>query len=252
LNYRAFGENMRFIRRVILSVFVRLSALRSQRVITVSEFSRKEIVQAFDLNRRKVASIHEAPRVWNLSDTKKPGIERILESYQIQLPYILAFSSASPNKNISSLLKAMAQVDIPHQLVLVGHQSVMGMPEDLGSSVVFTGYIPDEILQVIMSNAQMLIVPSTYEGFGLPVLEAMALGVPVACSNVASLPEVAGDAAIYFDPFSVDDMAQKITQVATNRDLQKELREKCLKDLRRYSWEKTASKTLEVYRSVVL
>jgi glycosyltransferase involved in cell wall biosynthesis len=251
LNYRAFGEQMRLIRRLVLSVVVRQSAFRSQRVITVSEFSRQEIIQAFDIDPKEVISIHEAPRVWNSSNTKHLSIERILESYRISLPYILAFSSPSPNKNISRLFQAIEQADILHQMVLVGRRSAIEMPESLDSSVVFTGYVPDEILQAIMSNAQMLVVPSTYEGFGLPVLEAMALGVPVACSNVASLPEVAGDAAIYFDPLSVDDMARKITKLATNVGLRKELREKGFQNLQRFSWEKTARGTLDVYRSVV-
>lgn len=97
-----------------------------------------------------------------------------------------------------------------------------------------------------------MVFPSTYEGFGLPVLEAMALGVPVVCSRTSSLPEVAGDAAVFFDPNSVDDMAKEIVSVACNPSLRDTLREKGRINLKRFSWEQTASATLEAYEKALV
>jgi glycosyltransferase involved in cell wall biosynthesis len=96
----------------------------------------------------------------------------------------------------------------------------------------------------------MLVFPSVYEGFGLPILEAMAVGVPVVCSRVASLPEVAGEAAVYFDPYSVDDMAQQIARVALDSGLRGALRQKGRENVKRFSWTKTAAETLAVYQQL--
>jgi glycosyltransferase involved in cell wall biosynthesis len=257
LNYRAFGQHMPFIRRVALDVFMKQSALRAQCVITVSEFSQREIAQAFHVPVDRIVVTHEAPRFRNGSPLNEMNFVDVSRCLGIKRPYMIAFSSQSPNKNIPRLLQAFAQAkeqyQLPHQLVLVGHQPMKGTlpPTCNDETVYFTGYLDDRMLQIVFHHAQMLVFPSFYEGFGLPILEAMAAGVPVVCSNKASLPEVAGDAAVFSDPYSVDDMARKIAQVALDTALQDELRRKGFQNLQRFSWEKTAYRTLEVYESVV-
>ena len=256
LNYRAFGNQMPMTRRVALEFFVNQSAVRAQRVVAVSEFSRHEIAQAFNLWIDRTVVTYEAPRFRAWSAVAPDDFLVIRDRLKIRTPYVIAFSSQSPNKNIPDLLQAFARAkthyQLPHQLVLVGHQPLNGtLPRIYNDdSVRFTGYLDDRTLQIVLHHAQMLVFPSFYEGFGLPVLEAMEEGVPVACSNTASLPEVAGDAAVFFDPYSMDDMAQKIAQVALSTTLQAELRRKGFQNLQRFSWEKTAYKTLQVYKSV--
>jgi glycosyltransferase involved in cell wall biosynthesis len=98
-----------------------------------------------------------------------------------------------------------------------------------------------------LKRAEFLVFPSFYEGFGLPVLEAMAVGLPVVCSKAASLPEVAGNAAVFFDPFSVEDIAEKVVAVANDASLRNELRARGVENLKRFSWEKTAAETVAVY-----
>jgi glycosyltransferase involved in cell wall biosynthesis len=120
----------------------------------------------------------------------------------------------------------------------------------LGKDVIFLDFVPHQDLPVLYSGADIFVYPSLYEGFGLPVLEAMACGTPVICSNVSSLPEIAGDAAILVDPHHVEELSQAIYCLLMDAAKKEELREKGLKRAQMFSWEKTASKTLEVYQEV--
>ncbi len=169
----------------------------------------------------------------------------------------MAFSSLSAHKNLPRLVAAFRKISsvVPHSLVLVGH-----LPENLefraelegaGSDRVrFTGYLPDEQVTSLMQNASLFAFPSLYEGFGLPILDAQHAGVPVTCSNVASLPEVAGDGAYLFDPYSVDAMAVALRKCLLDIDLRGTLAEKGYENAAKFSWAKTARETLAVYSSV--
>lgn len=251
LNYRVWGREMSRLRRMVLGFFVKQSAVRSSRVVTLSMSAREEIVTEFRLPSDRVVITHAAPHVPRYCGA------RCVSQVQLQSPYIVAFSSTTPNKNIPRLVEAFerlrSQHRLPHQLVLVGHGRDPGLAARAQESGVvrFTGYLQEDDLQVVLAGAQMLAFPSVYEGFGLPVLEAMASGVPVVCSDRASLPEVAGDAAVFFDPYSVEDIAEKLARVALSASLRKELIAKGYQNLERFSWEKTARDTLQVYRDVI-
>lgn len=259
MNHRALRREMGLLRSCILGCFVRQSALRSDCIIAISEFGRSEITDGLNVPSGKVIVAHLAPK--NTPEMAPRGLgEHGLAEIGIRTPYLLAYSSQSHHKNISGLLQAFAlarvQAELPHRLVIVGHQppgSVLVETVrqlDLGNAVVFTGYLEEDVLQSVLRNAQMLAFPSFYEGFGLPVLEAMASGVPVVCSNRASLPEVAGSAARFFDPSSTEDIARAIVEVATSQEVREELREKGFENLKRFSWETTARKTLAIYEKV--
>ncbi len=256
LNYRAFGSQMPWARRMTLEFFVKQSVRRAHRVIADSTFSASEILQTFDIPRERVDVIHLAAEPDRaIRGATAAGLP---VACGIEPPYIVAFSSRSPNKNIPRLIKAFAQAresrGLAHQLVLVGHRFADVEDDEsecADGSVRFTGYLPDEMLRAVLANADMLAFPSVYEGFGLPVLEAMIAGVPVVCSDRASLPEVAGEAAVFFDPYSVDDIAQKLAEVALNPTLRAELTRKGYENVKRFSWERTARRTLQVYREVL-
>lgn len=256
LNYRAFGDQMPWARRMTLEFFVKHSVRRADRVITESTFSADEILQAFGVPKERVTVIYAAAEPARTA----PGATPVCAPFAhgIQPPYIVAFSSRSPNKNIPRLIEAFAQAresrGLAHQLVLVGHgiTDAEGAARGCGDGGVwFTGYLPDDASRAVLANADMLAFPSVYEGFGLPILEAMAAGVPVVCSNRGSLPEVAGDAAVLFDPFSTQDMADKLAEVAGNPTLRAALVRRGWENLKRFSWEKTAQQTLEMYRDVL-
>lgn len=242
LNFRAFGTTMPFVRRVALAFFVRWAVLRAQKIITVSEFSRNEIVRAYRISPSKIRVTYEAalmPPQATSSDATLP----------LQGPYCVAFSSTSANKNIPRLvdayLLARATGKIPQKLVLIGH------PPDCipvaSTDIVFTGYVPRSTMFAILQAADFLIFPSYYEGFGLPILEAMACGVPVVSSNAASMPEVAGSAALYFNPFSIEEMSIQIQNIAMDRSLRSKLRHLGFENVKRFSWDRTARETLAVY-----
>ncbi len=255
LNYRVFGEWMSPQRRLALGFFIKYAALRASKVITVSAFSRDQIAQAFNIPLDRISVIHEAPKDRGLFELDLNKVHVLLDEHQIKLPYCLAFVSTSPNKNIPRLLqafsKAKEQYNLSNQLVLVGHlnpKDMAGYTQQISNGdLCFTGFLDDFSLKIVLSHAQFLIFPSFYEGFGLPILEAMAAGVPVLCSNKTSLPEVAGNAAAFFDPFSIDDMIDKIHNYALNEQLRVELRRKGFANAKRFSWDKAARETLKVY-----
>lgn len=252
LNYRAFGKTMSLQRKLALEFFVKCSARRAKGIIAVSEFGREEIVRTFGVDIAKIFVTYEAPHV---VETEPMNFGKVLSKYGIKQPYIVAFSSSSPHKNIPRLIQAFARArndfNLPHQLVMIGHlpageQNFLDMP-----GLVFTGYVDGPQKWTLLRGAEMLVFPSTYEGFGLPVLEAQQAGVPVLCSNAASLPEVAGEAAVYFDPLSVDEIAKGIGQAANDSGLREKLKQKGQENVGRFSWETTARKTLEVYEKAL-
>jgi glycosyltransferase involved in cell wall biosynthesis len=255
LNFLAFGSLMTFARRTMLRLAVKEAVLRSDRVITISEFSRREILKTYNVPPEKVVVTYLAadervaePVTSQVSDSEA-GMEWMGE------PYIVAFSATYPNKNIPRLMEAYGEAKrrhaIPQRLVLIGHPFPLkeaGQAELVRMrDVIWTGYLEQRRMLEVVRRAAFMVFPSYYEGFGLPVLEAMAAGLPVVCSRAASLPEVGGDAAVYFDPFSVDDMAEKIASAAIDASLRTTLQSKGIENLNRFSWEKTARETVAVY-----
>lgn len=256
LNYIAFGKQMEPIRRSTLAFLVPRVAQRAQKIIAVSEFSRSEILRHLKVEPHKVCVVHEAPRGRRLSASS--CAEKIRAELNLKSPYLAAFSSLSPHKNIPVLLEAVARISplYPYKLVLIGHTPPGSAIEQrinqlsLGHLVVCTGYISDEAAEAILQGATLFVFSSLYEGFGLPALEAQQAGTPLVCSKAGSLPEIAGDGAIYFDPCSVDSLTQAIRTVLDDQALQAELKRKGYANLARFSWHKAAMETLALYRQV--
>jgi glycosyltransferase involved in cell wall biosynthesis len=174
---------------------------------------------------------------------------------------ILFVGTLEPRKNLATLLKAYALLRKkaqPPRLIIGGargwhHEQVFSVVEELGliEDVIFPGYIPREELPLWYNAANLFIYPSLYEGFGLPLLEAMACGTPVITSNISSLPEVVDGAGILVDPSSVEDMAEAMWQVLSDSSLRAEMRRKGLARAREFSWRKTAQRTVEVYEQAM-
>jgi glycosyltransferase involved in cell wall biosynthesis len=252
LNYAQIGFQMTLTRRWMLRFFVHRAAVRSRRVITISQHAAREIRSAFGFPEDRVVVTYLAALP---SCAEVPNTGGRLEEFRKPWdPYLVAFTSPSPHKNISRLIEAFRQAketyDLSHHLVLIGHLPRFGLPHPLPSDIHCTGYLPRGEVDALLRGAQLMVFPSVYEGFGLPVLEAMSAGVPVACSRAASLPEVAGDAALFFNPLSIDEMADRIARLAVDSALRQELRLKGAANAGRFSWEQTAHRTVEVYRSL--
>jgi glycosyltransferase involved in cell wall biosynthesis len=213
--------------------------------ITVSKFSQKELGHFLNLPQERFQVIYHG------SDHLDPipDDESILDDYELRgQPYFLVVSSQSVHKNVSGLFEAVRKMDAMVRLVLVGgsFKSVF-QGNNLGvmpPNIVKVGYIDDSKLKALYKNALGLIFPSLYEGFGLPVLEAMRCGCPVLCSRVASLPEVGGDAVLYFDPRDPEDMANVLNRFISDPGLQADLKKRGLARSEQFLWKDTAKKTL--------
>ncbi len=254
LNFVAFGHLLPVVRRAALGYFVKRTALGADHIITVSEFSRTEISRILKIPEAKITVTYEAPNHLHQSVPKKDL------SFLWTSPYWVTFTSEAPNKNVPNLLRAIARVRKVHgllqPLVLVGHppkdRELQRLLRD-GScgKVFFTGYLDTASLGTVLGGAQMLVFPSIYEGFGLPIVEAMAAGVPVACSRAASLPEIAGDAARFFDPTDVESIAETIADLSQDECGLDDLRKRGVARVQGFSWAKMAKETMQVYRGVL-
>lgn len=181
------------------------------------------------------------------------------EKYKINKKYILFVGTLQPRKNIVRLIEAFSKIHHQQQLnlVIVGkkgwmYEEILEAPKQYGieNQIKFLEFVPDEDLSLLYKNALCFVLPSLYEGFGLPVLEAMTQGCPVITSNVSSLPEAGGDAALYVDPEDVDDIAAKMQSLVKDEELRKTLIEKGYKQVKKFSWEKAARETLKVLEEV--
>jgi glycosyltransferase involved in cell wall biosynthesis len=251
LHFLVHGRAVDWPRRALLRYFVRESIARAAAVIAISSFTRDALVKTYHLRTEAVDVVLLAPKPRAASSQRADS--EILQALGIGKPYVLAFGGVTPNKNIERLLQAYALARsrhaLEHDLVIVGR-----LPHDLPSQspprVIATGYQSDDVVSALLRNSVALIFPSLYEGFGLPVLEAMAAGVAVACSKTSAIPEIAADAGLYFDPLDVDDMAQKIARLCQDVSLRTELMTRARARAGEFSWRRTASQTLAVYRRI--
>lgn len=227
----------------------------AKRIITDSEYTKKDIIKHLGVSPGKVSVIHigvdEAYR-----RVEDPAVlKRVRVRHGIKGEYILYVGTHHPRKNLVRLIHAFSMLKSKGcQLVITGkmeerRKDVYEAPLSLGikDRVIFTGIAPEEDLPALYTMASLFVFPSLYEGFGLPPLEAFACGTPVVSSNVTSLPEVVGDAAITIDPLDVDELARSIDKVLSSAELRSELREKGLKRAKLFNWKETAEKTLGVY-----
>jgi glycosyltransferase involved in cell wall biosynthesis len=252
VHHLAHGRLREWPRRVLLARMVRRSVRRAAAVIAVSRFTRDAVARAYDVPASAVDVVWEAPNPRLTDSDGRPAARAARPAHQE--PYLLAFGGITPNKNLARLLQAYARARSRHgisqRLVVVGRLPASARLED-AADVVTTGYLDESELARWLGSADALVFPSLYEGFGLPVLEAMAAGVPVICSGVTAVPEVAGDAAIYFDPRDIEDMAAKIARVACDEVLRDDLAARGRVRAASYSWERAARETLAIYRRVV-
>ena len=233
---------------------------RVNAVITGSQVSRAGILRFLKVAPEKVALV--SPGIAPAFRPAGPAlVEELRRQYGLPEHYILFVGSLGKRKNLAALLHAYAHVRSAGRkepLVVAGpartsypslRQALREL--DLESDVILTGYVPDSDLPALYSGAELFVFPSLYEGFGLPPLEAMACGTPVVCSNAASLPEAAGDAALMVDPHDVAGLAGAMLSVLSGGDLRQDLRERGLARAARFTWERTARQTLAVYEKVL-
>jgi glycosyltransferase involved in cell wall biosynthesis len=237
------------------------AARRSSRILTVSESSKRDILRFFDVPAAKIDVIYNAiDDRFNLQPPEEEMV-RVRERYQLHGDFVLYAGNVKPHKNLERLIEAFHLVrrggltDV--KLVIIGDE-VSKYAElrravhrhNLHKYVRFLGYMPDETLAVLYRLAAVFVFPSLYEGFGLPPLEAMASGAPVVTSNVSSLPEVAGDAALLVDPYDPQSIADGIRRILTEPDLRQTLRARGFQRAGEFSWEQSVRRVRDIYREV--
>ncbi|MCL5411612.1 MAG: glycosyltransferase family 4 protein [Patescibacteria group bacterium] len=236
---------------------------RSKKIIVPTQFTKQKLIDKLDVPAEKIAVTYEAADQnffeWGKKQISDGKIKQILCKYGLSKPYLIYVGNAYPYKNIDRLLEAMKLMNPNIKLINPCTRSAFydrlgDKVRQLGlqNRVVLPGFVPDEELAVLYRAAEVYVFPSLSEGFGIPMLEAFASGLPVAASNASPLLEVGGKAAVYFDPYSPSDMAKKIEEVATNREMRRELIKKGFERAAEFSWRRTAEETLKVYKNALI
>jgi glycosyltransferase involved in cell wall biosynthesis len=235
----------------------RATARVADALICPSQAVRDDIVRILHVRPEKVRAIAEAagPEFQPIKD--RAALERLRTRLALPKRFILSVGSLEPGKNRATLLKAFAGLrkrGLGQKLVVAGqrawkYEADLALAGELGieGNVLFTGYVPPEEMPALYNAAELFVFPSLYEGFGLPVIEAMACGVPVVASNLSAIPEVAGEAALLVDPRDVEQLCDAMERLLRDRRLQGALRKRGLKRAQGFSWERAARETIAVY-----
>jgi len=260
LIFRRLPAHHKPLNRWYLNMSLPLYCRRATHIIAVSECTRRDLIAAYNLSPEKITTVYEAaaPR---FTPQSPETVTAARARYGLPDRYLLFVGTIEPRKNLPRLLAAFEAVraeGLSDGLVIVGKRG--WLYDDFFArlehspardAILLPGYVPDEDLPAVYAGAQALVFPSLYEGFGLPVLEAMACGTPVVASNASSVPEVGGDAAFYFDPVDVDAMIEAIRRLLRDHELQDGARVQGLARAAEFSWGMSAANTEAVYDAVL-
>lgn len=265
LSYFIYPEFFTAGSRLIKQLLTGPGIKRADRVICVSENTKKDVQRLFGAGN-KLRVTHLGVEQYGLSSVNNPDNgtnHRVLDKYGINGNFILYAGTLEPRKNVEALIRAyktaVSEHRISHKLVLCGkpgwkYEGIYSQIKDSGLSdnIILTGYVPEDELSCIFKAADAFVYPSLYEGFGLPPLEAMAHGVPIICSDVSSMPEVVGDAALTFPPGDVEMLSRHIIRLLGDDNLRSGLIEKGRCRASMFTWKKTAVDTLKVYNELLM
>jgi glycosyltransferase involved in cell wall biosynthesis len=260
--YFAFYNNLNLKQKFYAKYVMNKAVKESDVVITVSDFSKSEIVKYTGIKPGKIQVIHNGVKqAQSLKDIKV-----VRTKYKLPLHYILFVGNVKPHKNLKNFLKAYLMLNLElstkFKIVIVGRKDgfIIGDNElfnlidataALNNNITFTGFVDEEDMDTIYSNASLFVFPSIYEGFGLPTLEAMLNNCPVLASNINSLSEVCGDAAVYFDPFDATDINKKMVEALTIQSLTDELKIKGKERIKLFDWANSAEKHVQLFNQII-
>jgi glycosyltransferase involved in cell wall biosynthesis len=256
-------EYFQYLRAKQLCWTVRRTVRMAARVITGSEFSRASIARAYGLDGDEIVVVPNAASPIFRPMAPETAKARVLSRFGLSAPLLLTVGDLQPRKNQIGLIRAFAELirsvpRLPHTLVIAGKETWFSdrvrraaRESGVADRIRFTGFVSDDDLLLLYGACEVFVFPSFYEGFGLPVLEAMACGRAVACSNTTAIPEVADSAAILFDPWSTSEIARALRDLVLDSELRARMERLGLSRARQFSWRKTAESTLEIYNDVV-
>jgi len=256
-----------FAKQLAFNTVMRDAAKRSAKVIAISKTTRDDIIDYYHIPVDRIPVVYESVDHERYNEDirkRKTEISKFKNKYKIAGDYILYTGMWKKHKNLRRLFQAFEKfkekTENPVQLVLTGKidtrepeviTEMARINEKLPSAIITTGFIEEEELPLAYAGALAYVIPSLSEGFGLPPLEAMACGTPVISSKESCMPEILGDAPLYFDPYDIRDIAKAIEKVVSDASLRKSLVEKGLIQVKKYNWDKTAKETLEVYKEIL-
>jgi glycosyltransferase involved in cell wall biosynthesis len=253
--YKRFPDTHAGVLTYGMRLLVPLAARRSRRVLTISQAAKDDIVNFLHMPSDLVDVTYLAPALSTADQV--PAEEEVRRRLELgNEPIVLTVSAKRPHKNLERLFEAFLRVAAESRptLIVPGYPTfhepaLRARVEALGGSarIRFTGWLDDNLLDGLYRAASCFVFPSLAEGFGLPVLDALVRGTPTACSNASSLPEVGGDAVLYFDPTHVEEMTRAIERLLTDEALRTRLREAGPEQARMFTWERTAQSTLTSY-----
>ncbi|MFN5846519.1 MAG: glycosyltransferase family 4 protein [Flavobacteriia bacterium] len=255
INFEHFPKDLPFSARAYLRYFFPKFAAKASHIITVSNYSKEDISRTYDINSEKITDI------WNgVSNVFRPLAEKekekVREKYTLGNPYFLFVGAIHPRKNVKRLIEAFSLFkqlnDSPIRLLIVGESlwknftEEFELSDEIEDSIRFTGHLSPNELSRVMASADLFTYVSYFEGFGIPLVEAMKCGTPILSGNRTSLPEVAGDAAMYCDPFDVSDIAEKMKRITSDVQIKASLSTKGLERSLEFSWDKAAQEVWKV------
>lgn len=232
---------------------------RANLFLAISEFTKKDMIEILRIPPEKIKVVPCACSTVMRPVTDERLLKKIREKYQLPEHFMLFVGNFNPRKNLERLLRAfdLAKEQIPHHLVIAGEQGwKFDKQEALNSirhadAIHFIDYVPDEDMPTLYSAADLFLFPTMYEGFGIPVVEAQACGTPILTSNCSALLEVGGDAAVFVNPYDVEDISRGMLRVLQDPALAESLAEKGLQNVKRFSWEDSARKLNELIEATV-
>ena len=251
---------------VMYKLVLKNTVKKAKKIITVSRFSKRDLIKTLNIEENKVfvtdLGIEKQVLGTASMNNSRQFSSYLEEKFNISQPYLLYVGAAYPHKNLENLVKAFSLMKTDYQrnwqLVLVGRidyfyqkiKNQIKLDKFLKDSIIFTGEVDEKDLDGLYRGARVFVFPSFYEGFGLPPLEAMSKACPVIAAKSSSLPEVLGDAALYFNPADYKEMAEVIEQAASSPKILEILKNKSIGRSKNFSWEKTAKQTIEIYSKI--
>ena len=265
LSFEHLPETFNRRSRAQLRLTVRRTARKAAQILTLSEFSRRDIVDTYRIAPDRVSVTPAAAPSHFKPIEDETELRKIREIYGIERDYILSVSSIQPRKNLIRLIEAYSclrglrpEGKLP-QLVLVGKRAWLdnetfraAQRHSANNDIAFTGYVAEKDLPALYSGATCFVYPSFFEGFGLPILEAMQCGAPVIGGNRTSIPEVVGNAGLLFDPFNTNSLVQALTRVLDDLECRTALRTRGLARAKEFDWKQTALMTLQAYQKAAV
>ena len=260
LAYKLKPQHVVASHAVFLDQLVTHTLKNATQIIAISESTKKDVVEQYGYDERKISIVYPAVDTAQYAPASAQEIEQVKAKYGIKGDYLLFLSTLEPRKNVAGIIKAYnilsPELRAKYQLVLAGKKGwlddeIEELCTKMGERVVRTGRVESSEKAALYTGAKVFTFPSAFEGFGIPILEAMACGTPVITSNVSSMPEVAGDAAVMVDPNDIHDIAAALTKILTDGDLVKELQKQGSKRIKEFTWQKSGQQLVALLRSLV-